>query len=202
MTELTTHTPVAATRRDRWADTGPHPWRRYLARAFDNVVVGSILWFLIGTLAYVLSVEAGNWLIAALSSFYVILLGGAVRLVSMIPLQAAMISLTGTTPGKWLCGVRVLNKNGSRLSHNAALIRETKVWLVGYGAGLPFISLFALIQAFNAVQDNGVADWDDPDEVVVSHLPIDAGRAVLLALVVAVTVAITAWGFVAGVRVV
>ena len=185
----------AAPATDRW-DTGPHPWRRFLARVFDNALIGTVLWFLIGFGVYAVSIEAGDRLVAFTSSVYWRLLDGTISLALMIPVQAAMISLTGGSPGKWLCGVRVRNHDGTRLGFGAALYREVKVWLIGFGAGLPLISLFALIQAHNAVKDSGTAHWDDDNDTVVACLPANGGRQVLIALAIVVAVLIAGWGLV------
>jgi len=179
----------------RW-DASPHPWRRFLARVFDNVVIGTGLWFLIGFITYAVSFEAGDSLVAFTSSFYWRLLDGTISLALMIPIQAAMIGATGRSPGKWLCGVRVRNHDGTYLGFGAALYREVKVWLIGFGAGLPLISLFALVQAHNAVKDSGTAHWDDDDDTVVACLPATGGRQILIALAIVATVLISGWGLV------
>lgn len=191
MTDTTTLTddPPAT---DRW-DTGPHPWRRFLARVFDNFAIGTVLWFLLGSAAWVISQEASDALIGFTESIYGRLLGGTINLAMMIPIQAAMIGLTGSSPGKWLCGVRVRNRDGSRLGFGAALYRELKVWLIGFGAGLPLINLFALVQAYNAVKDSGTADWDDAHERAVACLPATGGRQVLIGLAIVVPVLIWGW---------
>ena len=194
MTDTTT--PIdAAPATDRW-DTAPRPWRRFLARIFDNAVIGTILWFLVGFITYAVSLEVGDSLVAFTSSLYWRLLDGTISLALMIPIQAAMISLTGGSPGKWLCGVRVRNHDGTRLGFGAALYREVKVWLIGFGAGLPLISLFALIQAHNAVKDSGTAHWDDDNDTVVACLPAKGGRRILIALAIVVAVLIAGWGLV------
>lgn len=196
MTGTTNEKADAAPVIDRRADTGPHPWRRFLARTFDNAVIGTVLWFVIGTVAYAISIEAGNSVVAFTSSIYGRLLNATINLAAMIPVQAAMISLTGGSPGKWLCGIRVRNHDGTRLGFGSALFREIKVWLIGFGAGLPLISLFALYQAYNSVKDSGTAVWDDENDTVVACLPVKGGREVLVALAIVGTVAIAAWGLV------
>ena len=194
MTDTTTQIEVGATA-GRW-DRSPRPWRRFLARVFDNAVIGTALWFLIGFGAYGVSFETGDRLVAFTSSVYWLLLGGTISLMLMIPVQAAMIGLTGGSPGKWLCGIRVRNHDGTRLGFGAALYRELKVWLIGFGAGLPLISLFALVQAHNAVKDSGTAHWDDDNDTVVACLPVEGGRQFLIALAIVVAALISGWGFV------
>lgn len=189
----TTIQPDAGPAIDRW-DTEPRPWRRFLARLFDNAVIGTVLWFLIGFAAYAISIEAGDGVVAFTSSFYWRLLDGTVSLALMIPIQAAMIGLTGGSPGKWLCGIRVRNHDGTRLGFGAALYREVKVWLIGFGAGLPLISLFALVEAHNAVKDSGTAHWDDDNDTVVAGLPAKGGRQVLIALAIVLVVLVSGWG--------
>ena len=177
---------------DRW-DTGPRPWRRFLARVFDNALIGIVLWFLISFVAFAISIEAGTGVLDFISSIYGRLLNGSITLAMMIPIQASLISFTGGSPGKWLCGVRVRNHDGTRLGFGAALYREVKVWLIGFGAGLPLISLFALVQAHNAVRDSGTADWDDTNDTVVACLPAKGGRQVLIGFAIVVTVLIAGW---------
>jgi len=171
-----------------WHVEPPHPWRRYLARMIDHYSIGLLGYAVLTVPLYALSSDIRateailtNNLVAAI----------AVTLISA-PLCALFIGLSGTTPGKWCAGVRVLSRQGGLIGLRCALSREFRVWLSGFGMGLPLISLLTMVSSYNALLKERRMDWDEDLDAVVQYRdtsPWVAARlavaTVLLCIVVA-----------------
>ena len=84
------------------------PVRRYIARSFD-LLLCSLPWYLVLQ-------AAGVDPKARLTSIWLSILG----MVTMLVLEPLLLRLFGTTPGKWLMGLRVTDENGQRLPLAAA----------------------------------------------------------------------------------
>ena len=84
------------------------PVRRYIARSFD-LLLCSLPWYLVLQ-------AAGVDPKARLTSIWLSILG----MVTMLVLEPLLLHLFGTTPGKWLMGLRVTDENGQRLPLAAA----------------------------------------------------------------------------------
>jgi hypothetical protein len=87
-----------------------------------------------------------------------------------IPFNALLIGLTGGSLGKWLFGVKVLDRN-QPIGFGPALFRAGSVWLNGLGLGIPIISLFTLIASFRTLQKAGATSWDQSEGYTVAYRP-------------------------------
>lgn len=135
------------------------PWRRFYARSFDYMLMPLELWIGIFSVELLTPVDVS----AALQAFgtipgiVVMILG---TLVFGLALNARFINVTGTTPGKFIFGIRVLEQDGSKLSFWRAFKRELMVLTFGYGLMVPIVNLFAMAIAMGYVAENGYAWWD------------------------------------------
>ena len=130
-----------------------HPWRRYFARMFDY----GWITLLISAIFYVV------FRIRPLSNWLSVFIQYGSFLLAM-PIQAMMLHVWGTTPGKWLFGLTVLSENGNKLEYYIAMDREWQALLRGYGLGLPVFSLVRLIMSFCFYRDARL-NWDDDTEI-------------------------------------
>ena len=113
------------------ADAAPfHPWRRWLARMVDTTLFGTFGIFVVGTLCDMAAPAwyarfAGSILShGPLAGIYF----GMVSFVAAIPIIACLLSLSGT-PGKWLCGIKVVRvADGERPTMRESIIREVMRW--------------------------------------------------------------------------
>ena len=135
-----------------------HPWRRYFARIFDY----GWITLLISTLFYVV------FRIRPLSNWLAIFIQYGSLLLAM-PIQAMMLHVWGTTPGKWLFGLTVLSENGNKLDYEIAMNREWQALLRGYGLGLPIFSIVRLIMSYCFYRDARL-NWDDNTEIQYNSL--------------------------------
>lgn len=172
-----------------WTDTQPHPWRRYLARLFDALVVGSLTWFLISIAFYMTAPEAADAFFSIFDKPGGAILDAMLTLLAMIPATALMIGLTGVSVGKWIFGIKVVTPAGKSIGVIAAFSREIQVWLFGLAAGLPLISLATLLAAYNTLTEDKHAGWDKPAKRIVLHRPMNALQIILIVLAVPLLIA-------------
>jgi len=143
-----------------------HPWRRFLARTVDICTSGLVL-FLILVFAFSATMpeQAAGFTkaienpIAASVLLYLI----------WLPAEALLLSLFGTTPAKWLFGIRVEHPGGSLLSLAEALNRSFLVFVQGVGFGIPFVALFTQLFAYRRLTKTGTTLWDTSTSAVVLH---------------------------------
>jgi len=97
-------------------------------------------------------------------------------------LEPMMLSAWGTTPGKALLNIKVLQRNGEKLSYSQALTRSLSVWLKGMGLGIPLISLITLVRSYNFLRREGITEWDRDGDFSVSHQAIGSLKGMVIVL--------------------
>lgn len=75
--------------------------------------------------------------------------------------ESLLIGLFGTTPGKWLLGLRVRDAHGEVPGIPRAFTRSFWVYARGLGFGLLFVTPFAIFIAGAQTLNKGVAPWDN-----------------------------------------
>ena len=140
------------------------PWVRYWARMFDvnlfALVVGLLLAILFRPVHEVLATLGLGILIFFLWIF----------------LESLLLSWFGTTPGKSLFKTRLVLADNLSVPYSAALIRSSKVWWRGLGAGIPVVSFFTLLNAQDALTKDFITSWDREGGFVVVHEKIGIPR--------------------------
>lgn len=182
---------------ESWAD-GPQtrPWVRYWARTLDMS--------LFSYFAMALLVGLG---LAMISAFGPSVIpepdpdGGALQtllwsapfwllfVLSMTFVEALFMTMTGTTPGKWLLNVRVRDEHGQKLGFGAAFGRTLGVWFKGMAAFLPFLAPVTQVLAFFRLRNLGQTSWDERGGHQVIHRYVP-GLNVFFYLVLAIGVPI------------
>lgn len=183
-------TPPPLPRKGEWTDARPHPWRRYLARMFDNLVVGSVTWLAISTLLFIIAPEHAERFFGFIKGPLGPIADIMLTLVAVIPGNALMIGLTGVSPGKWLFGIKVVRPSGRPIGFLAALGREIQVWCNGLFFGVPLMSLFTLGGSYLHLKENRCSAWDPPRRRVVLHRPMNALQVFLIIVALALLIAI------------
>lgn len=152
-----------------WSDLSPHPIRRWVARYFDGyVTVGAFAAALASPVALSdLEERAAAPLVAAMM---VCLIGPVRGLVGAV-LNAGLLRWTSTTPGKWLCGIRIVRKDGKPLTFGVALKRELDVFTVGCGLYLPLVAVITQVLGFRSLDKNGKTSWDESHELMAVQRP-------------------------------
>lgn len=128
------------------------PWRRYFARLFDY---GLCMLVTYAFFAIVFHINIGD-LTAIQDVFSTI-----ISLCLMLFLEPLCLSRWGTTPGKWLLGLRVWNTKGECLRYSDALARTWTVIVRGLGFRIPLFTLFTLYNSFRLCKSGETLYWED-----------------------------------------
>lgn len=161
----------------RSVSTKEYVWRRGLARFTDYLA-----WFLLLALTgvYELFVPFDPWLLGCT-------MGGTLLFAFV---EANLLNLTGTTPGKWLWKVQVFRQVGRKPPLLNSLRRSLKVWYQGLALGFAPFTPVALAHTYSQYQEKPVIRWDREEgfQVVVTPLKgrplyIAAGVLALLLLI-------------------
>jgi len=156
------------------------PWVRYFARILDIFFFSVLVCFVLGMFAPS---------VLAIPNF---LLGMAILFIWVFQ-ESILLANCGTTPGKWLFKIKVLNSKGQKLTFSEALNRSFSVWLKGMGAGVPIISLITLLISRSKLKRDAVTAWDEEGGFVVTHGKIGAIRSVVIVVFLLGYFSVTAW---------
>ena len=69
-----------------------------------------------------------------------------------------------------------------------SLERSFSVWSRGFGLGIPIVTLFTFVMAYNKLVDRGITSWDRRLLTNVEHEPVGFIRG-LIAIIVIVAIA-------------
>ena len=133
------------------------PWRRYFARTLDFAIY-STLW----NVALAMNVNTIQESTAVGN-----LLEDILILLIMLLVEPVLLCLFGTTPGKWILGIRVTDNEGRRLTYSEARARTRSVLLRGVGLWLPIYSLYRLWKSYKADSDGETLDWEYHSEIIL-----------------------------------
>ncbi len=103
--------------------------------------------------------------------------------------EAFLLSILGTTPGKWLLGVSVREEYGNKPALPKALKRSLLVWLYGIQAGIPPLFILGLAYSKNKLTAEKTTKWDSKSGCTVRHiytssLKIIAAAAIICAVII------------------
>ncbi len=143
-----------------------HPWRRFFARTVDLMSIGILIFLLFSfSVGYLFPQNIDRFI-----KFIENPIGAAIVLyVLWLPFEALFLSLWGTTPAKWVFGIRVTSQNGGKLSYAQALKRTVLVFVQGEGFGIPLVTLFTRLFAYRRLTKTGTTLWDTSADTVVTH---------------------------------
>jgi uncharacterized RDD family membrane protein YckC len=150
------------------------PWSRWAARNLDFLLFSFLVGLVIGIFEMLTHQSTSN----IPDSAFNILFGFVYATV----VEPIMLCSWGTTPGKALLKIRLRQQNGAKLSYELALERSFAVWIKGLGIGLPFISLFTLLNSYNVLTKEGKTPWDRDGDFSVSHQVIGPLRVTVIVL--------------------
>jgi len=101
-------------------------------------------------------------------------------------LEAWLIHRFGTTPGKWLMGLRVVNEDNTKLSLKLAIWRSLRVMVTGIGFGWPLLSALCQVLSWFTARRIGKPIWDFLGNHRVDAEPLSPFRILALVFVYAV----------------
>ncbi|MHB1351421.1 MAG: RDD family protein [Desulfobulbaceae bacterium] len=158
-----------------------HPWRRFFARTVDVSTIGLALVFAAAFgIGYLLPEKAEGFV----KSLENPIIAGFIIYFMLLPVEATFLATMGTTPGKWLFGIRVLRDDGTRLFFGDALHRAFLVWVQGVGLGIPLVSFITQLYAYRRLTATGTTLWDKSANSIVTHQRWGVIRSLMCVVVV------------------
>lgn len=132
------------------AQEGRTPWRRLWARGVDVSIYGAIISVFLTP--YVL--QNGGVII-----FFDSVIELYLAYLVVLLLEPIMIAKFGTTIGKKIFGIRVLDANGEKLTLEASKKRTYSVFKIGMGYCIPLYDLYRQYKSYDICKE-GELVWD------------------------------------------
>jgi len=158
-----------------------HPWRRLFARTIDICTAGLVLFLL---LIFAISAAMPEQAVGFAKAIENPIIAGVALYLVWLPVESLFLSLFGTTPAKWLFGIRVAHPGGDLLSYSDALNRSFLVFVQGVGFGIPLVALFTQLFAYRRLTKTGTTLWDTSANAVVLHKKWGVFRALVCTVAV------------------
>ena len=174
-------------------DTDPHPFRRYAARIIDVQLFSGIGGFVLALIGFITFPEVFDALLMTESRMMDLLVWTPLSWIMTAPIIALLLSKVGTTPGKFLLGLRVRTGDGSPLTFRRAARREGILLLWGIGFGIPLFSMIAAASSYSTVSDGRPTRWDDQTDLYVTARQAKGLQLVGLILGGVLVIAFLAW---------
>ena len=127
------------------------PWRRFFARSLDHGLLATLLNLCLSILS---PMKASS------SSLAWSLLETYLCWLFLFLLEPLFLSKWGKTPGKWLFGLSVHQKDGSLLTRSQAFERLVKIFRTGEGYAIPFYSLYRNYKCYEIYTEEDTLPWD------------------------------------------
>lgn len=129
-----------------------YAWRRYWARGLDLFFYG-LLWYLIaGPVFHINLMQEG----IAITLFNLIM-----QLILTILIEPLLLNRFGTTPGKAVFGIRVVQENGERLTVSQGFSRTLGVIVKGMGLSIPIYGIYKQYKSYDRCADCRIQPWDE-----------------------------------------
>ena len=127
------------------------PWRRFFARSLDHGLLATLLNLCLSILS---PMKASS------SSLAWSLLETYLCWLFLFLLEPLFLSKWGKTPGKWLFGLSVHQKDGSLLTRSQAFDRLVQIFRTGEGYAIPFYSLYRNYKCYEIYTEEDTLPWD------------------------------------------
>ncbi len=128
----------------------PNPWRRYFARGLDMSLYSLIVTII---LLYVLRISTDGKIIARYVEFFIS--SGL-----MILIEPLLLSKVGTTPGKWMFGLILRDKNRNKITYVKGLQRTFSIIKEGYGFNIPIYNIYKQFTSYETCSGKNELSWD------------------------------------------
>ena len=90
--------------------------------------------------------------------------------------EAALLSTLGTSPGKWLLKITIIDRSLEKPGYFGALRRSLSVWCNGMGTGIFFIVPVTMAISYQRLRKEGYAPWDREGRFYLVHGKAGATR--------------------------
>lgn len=135
------------------------PWKRFIAKIIDLFALGYITGY-----SFANSIPGG---LAFLNQFELEFFSNIMLTLIIILLEAMLVSMFGTTPGKFIFSIQILNENHQKLSIVKSIMRSLSAVVFGYGFGIPIISLLVMFHNYDLIKNKGSTNYDNSCGAIV-----------------------------------
>ena len=158
-------------------------WARWLGRSIDALLLVGLsygVWYAVGfywqsaTILRLLDATSLQW--ALTPTLQAAIANSAMYLALLLLIEPFFIGIAGTTPGKWLMGIRVVRADGRNLGYVGAFGRSLMVVTLGLALTIPIADFVAMLLQFFRVSSGQKAAWD----VILDARVIHTSRPPLL----------------------
>jgi uncharacterized RDD family membrane protein YckC len=166
----------------KWVSYPLAPWRRFFARTFDILFNGTISFLVFLIILEVVAPGSNERLLRIYESPFSIFFDNFMIVVLSLPSTAILVGLTGWSLGKWLCGVRIVSRDGNPIGVVKGMRREILLWIAGLGLGILYVNLVTYFIAYKRLMRKGATLWDESVDAVVLNRRPSALQSTLMAL--------------------
>lgn len=152
------------------------PWRRYFARNLDFALYG-LAWD---------GVFLAAGLHGAIQGMGGMVVNTILSLLAMLFLEPVFLRFLGTTPGKWIFGLRVTDLDGHRLTYSAAANRTGNALVAGMGLEIPIYNIVRLVKSYSACEDGRGLVWEKDSQLILQDTKVWRPLAFLAAAILVV----------------
>ena len=155
--------------------TCPHPVRRFIARTLDATIVTFI-----GSAVLRLGFRVNVGISLKMMAYCEIIFW----LFEML-LEPLLLTSIGTTPGKWVMGLRVRDsKTKQKLELKQAYIRSLKLAWHGFGLMIPIFTVFKRVMSYLRCRINDTMPWDNGIDVEL----VDENNVRVVLVIIAIVI--------------
>lgn len=175
-----------------WSDSPAETsaiWRRYGARMLDTPIHGLIGFFFFGFAWYAIAPISANEFFNFIAKPDALLVDMIVSCLLAAIVGGFVVGGTGSSVGKAIFGIKVLNARNETIGIREGLLREIKVLVFGLGFGIPIVAFVTMAVAFKRLKEKGATSWDK-DRNVVLHRENNTMQRILTAIGLCLIVAI------------
>lgn len=148
-----------------------HLLRRFWARWLDMSIYAAAWWLLM----YAIRSDIG----AMITDLWVVIN----LFIPWFALEAWLLHRFGTTPGKWLLGIRVLNENDSNMSLKESIWRTLRVMIAGVGFGWGMLAILCQVMSWFTARRLGKPIWDHMGQHKVVVRPLGVIRVIFVVII-------------------
>lgn len=99
--------------------------------------------------------------------------------------EALLLNLFGTTFGKWIFGIEIIDRSLKKPGYWSACLRSLSVWCNGIGTGFFIIAPATITVSYIRLRRDGVAPWDRLGKFRMIHGKIENRRMLIAGLCIA-----------------
>lgn len=161
-----------------------YPWRRFLARTLD-ISIYNLIWT-----AFLMSVFHINMLTRGrIGQIFDTLVSFGI----MLFIEPLLLSLFGTTPGKAIFGLKIVDSEGRPLNYRQGLERTWRVIGIGMGYNIPIYYLVRLWKSYKLCSQNERLPWDESTSYTIKDTKRYRGLLLIGAYAIIFALFITAF---------